>query len=179
MDRQDVVLAIKLARLAGLRIHECARLTVGHLEDALKEGEVTIKGKGGRVRRVPVSPELRVELEQILAGSRDARGARSSSSRGRKPTRRSGASKSSSATTGRNLPKGRSHRTGSATHMPEKSSNGASTAPRQAADQRGQDACGGAVGARQAGGDEHLPAWWQVITWSCAIGLCSLFLPSS
>jgi site-specific recombinase XerD len=73
LNRQDVVLAIKLARLAGLRIHECARLTVGHLEDALQEGEVTIKGKGGRVRQVPVSPELRVELEQILAGGRDAR----------------------------------------------------------------------------------------------------------
>ena len=73
LERQDVVLAMKLARLAGLRIHECTRLTVGHLEDALKEGEVTIKGKGGRVRRVPVSPELRLELERILAGSGGAR----------------------------------------------------------------------------------------------------------
>ncbi len=73
LERQDVALAIKLARLAGLRIHECARLTVGHLQDALQEGEVTIKGKGGRVRRVPVSPELRVELEHILAGCGDAR----------------------------------------------------------------------------------------------------------
>jgi site-specific recombinase XerC len=61
LNRQDVVLAIKLARLAGLRIHECARLTVGHLEDALQEEEVTIKGKGGRVRQVPVSPELRTD----------------------------------------------------------------------------------------------------------------------
>ena len=73
LDRQDVVLAMKLARLAGLRIHECARLTVGHIQDALKDGEVTIKGKGGRVRRVPVSPELRLELERILAGSGCAR----------------------------------------------------------------------------------------------------------
>ena len=66
LGRQDVVLALKLARLAGLRIHECARLTVEHIQDALKDGEVTIKGKGGRVRRVPVQPELRMELEQIL-----------------------------------------------------------------------------------------------------------------
>jgi site-specific recombinase XerC len=66
LGRQDVATAMKLARLAGLRIHECARLTVGHLEDALKEGEVTIKGKGGRVRRVPVGPELRAEFERIL-----------------------------------------------------------------------------------------------------------------
>ncbi len=72
-DRPDVVLAMKLARLAGLRIHECVRLTVGHIQDAFKEGEVTIKGKGGRVRRVPVSPELRVELERIFAGSGSTR----------------------------------------------------------------------------------------------------------
>jgi len=72
LGRQDVVLVLLLAHLAGLRIHECARLTVGHVRDALKEGEVTIKGKGGRVRRVPVSPELRVELERILAGREGA-----------------------------------------------------------------------------------------------------------
>ena len=34
---------------------------------------MTIKGKGGRVRRVPVNPELRLELERILAGSGCAR----------------------------------------------------------------------------------------------------------
>ena len=46
LERQDVVLAMKLARLAGLRIHECARLTVGQIEDALKEGEADHQGQG-------------------------------------------------------------------------------------------------------------------------------------
>ncbi len=73
LGRQDVVLALKLTRLAGLRIHECTRLAIGHLEDALKDGAVTIKGKGGRVRRVPVQPELRVEFEQILGEYKGAR----------------------------------------------------------------------------------------------------------
>jgi site-specific recombinase XerC len=66
LGRQDVVMVLKLARLAGLRIHECTRLKVSHIQDALKEGEVNIKGKGGRVRRVPVDPELRAEFERIL-----------------------------------------------------------------------------------------------------------------
>ena len=84
LGRQDVVMVLKLARLAGLRIHECTRLKVSHIQDALKEGEVNIKGKGGRVRRVPVDPELRAEFERILEvpGS-----ARYSLSRDRKRTR--------------------------------------------------------------------------------------------
>jgi site-specific recombinase XerD len=73
LGRQDVVLAIRLSRLAGLRIHECARLTVGHIQDALREGWVTIKGKGGRVRLVPVQPELRAELEHFLDENGGAR----------------------------------------------------------------------------------------------------------
>ena len=164
LGRQDVVLAMKLARLAGLRIHECARLTVGHIEDALKEGEVTIKGKGGRVRRVPVSPELRVELERILAGSGGARERKIFVEPGQKTHQ-----------VIRSIEKFiRDHRQ----EFTEQSDHAAWAAPlirqrgiraerrrlqRQAADKRGQDACGGAVGARQAGGDEHLPAWWQVI----------------
>lgn len=67
LGRQDVVEAMKLARQAGLRIHECTRMTAGQIEDALKEsGFQEIKGKGGRLRRVPLNPELRPELERIL-----------------------------------------------------------------------------------------------------------------
>ena len=66
LGRQDVADALKLARLEGLRIHECTRITVGRIEDALKEGKLEMVGKGGRVRRIPVSPELRLELERIL-----------------------------------------------------------------------------------------------------------------
>lgn len=56
LGRADVVMAMKLARHAGLRIHECTRLTVGHCRDALKDGELEVKGKGGRIRRVPLAP---------------------------------------------------------------------------------------------------------------------------
>ncbi|MBE0435843.1 MAG: tyrosine-type recombinase/integrase [Methylomicrobium sp.] len=66
LGRKDVIMAMKLARHGGLRIHECTRLTIGHLRNALKEGELEIKGKGGRVRPVPISPELRPELMRIL-----------------------------------------------------------------------------------------------------------------
>ena len=66
LGRQDVVDAMKLARLDGLRIHECTRITVGQIEDALMEGELETVGKGGRVRRIPVNPELRPVLERIL-----------------------------------------------------------------------------------------------------------------
>jgi integrase len=43
---------MKVAWLSGLRIHECTRLTVGHLEDGVEKGEVEIVGKGGRVRTI-------------------------------------------------------------------------------------------------------------------------------
>ncbi len=67
LGRQDVVDTMKLARLDGLRIHECTRLTVGHIEDALKENKFReVKGKGGRVRSVPLNPELRPDLKRIL-----------------------------------------------------------------------------------------------------------------
>jgi len=68
LGRRDVVMAMKLARHVGLRVHECTRLTVEHIQNALRDGELEIKGKGGRVRRVPVRPEFRSELESLLEG---------------------------------------------------------------------------------------------------------------
>lgn len=38
----------------GLKIHEVCRLDKGHLRQALEEGNISIKGKGGLVRDVPV-----------------------------------------------------------------------------------------------------------------------------
>ena len=158
LDCQDVVLAMKLARLAGLRIHECARLTVGHIQDALKDGEVTIKGKGGLVRRVPVSPELRLELERILAGEWMCQGAQIFSlSRDRKPIRRSRASKSSSGITGEELAIRKSDHTARAAPLICQRRVRTGQSPQHETDQKCQDAGGGAVGTRQAGGDEHLP----------------------
>ena len=47
-DRYDYILALYLARYAGLRIHECFRIDTAIAEEALRENAVTIKGKGGR-----------------------------------------------------------------------------------------------------------------------------------
>lgn len=41
--------------LLGLRIHEVCRLDKGHLSQILKEGILSIKGKGGLVRDIPVA----------------------------------------------------------------------------------------------------------------------------
>ena len=180
LGRQDVVLAIKLARLAGLRIHECARLTVGHIQDALKEGEVTVKGKGGRVRRVPVSPELRVELERILAGGRDAREHKILVAPGQKTHQVIRSIEKfirdhwQEFTERAITPHGLRH-----SYAREEFERNVDGSQDKQQIKEVKDACGGAVGARQARGDGHLPVWWQVITWSCAIGLCSPFLPSS
>ena len=45
---------VRLSSDMGLRIHEVCRLDKGHLRQALQEGKITIKGKGGLVRDVPV-----------------------------------------------------------------------------------------------------------------------------
>lgn len=44
----------RLSSQMGLRIHEVCRLDKGHLRQALEEGKISIKGKGGLVRDIPV-----------------------------------------------------------------------------------------------------------------------------
>ena len=44
-DRYDYILALYLARYAGLRIHECFRIDTAIAEEALRENVITIKGK--------------------------------------------------------------------------------------------------------------------------------------
>ena len=46
-ERQDYILALYLARYAGLRIHECFRMDTAAAERALRENALTVKGKGG------------------------------------------------------------------------------------------------------------------------------------
>ena len=53
-DRYDFILALYLGRYAGLRIHECFRIDTATAERALRENAITIKGKGGKVRTVPI-----------------------------------------------------------------------------------------------------------------------------
>ena len=64
--RRDVELAMRLARYAGLRIHECTRLSRADAEAALASGVLRVKGKGGRVREIPLRPEARETLTEAL-----------------------------------------------------------------------------------------------------------------
>ena len=60
---------VKLAYSQGLRIHEVARLDKSQLENALKEGILTVKGKGGLVRNISLNNKelghFRVEITEI------------------------------------------------------------------------------------------------------------------
>lgn len=52
---------VRLSSQLGLRLHEVCRLDKGHLRQALEEGKITIKGKGGLVRDVPVRDKILVQ----------------------------------------------------------------------------------------------------------------------
>ncbi|MCP3763752.1 tyrosine-type recombinase/integrase [Domibacillus sp. A3M-37] len=56
----------KLARNEGLRIHETLRIDRNVAEKALKTGEIKIKGKGGKVRCVPISRESADMLKEVM-----------------------------------------------------------------------------------------------------------------
>ena len=61
-----IILALYLARYAGLRIHECFRIDTAAAEQALRENAVTVKGKGGKVRTVPINEKIAVALRKQL-----------------------------------------------------------------------------------------------------------------
>ena len=66
-DRYDYILALYLARYAGLRIHECFRMDTAAAEQALRENAVTVKGKGGKIRTVPINEQIAIALRRQLA----------------------------------------------------------------------------------------------------------------
>ena len=59
-------MALYLARYAGLRIHECFRIDTATAEQALREKAITIKGKGGKVRTVPINEQIAIALRKQL-----------------------------------------------------------------------------------------------------------------
>ena len=69
-DRYDYILAFYLARYAGLRIHECFRIDTAIAEDALRKNAITIKGKGGKVRTIPINDTITVALREQLSRKR-------------------------------------------------------------------------------------------------------------
>lgn len=65
-DRNDFILAFYLARYAGLRIHECFRIDTAIAEQALRDGSIRIKGKGGKVRTIPINEPIKLALRKCL-----------------------------------------------------------------------------------------------------------------
>ena len=66
-DHYDYILALYLARYAGLRIHECFRIDTATAENALRENAITIKGKGGKIRIVPINEQIALAMKKQLA----------------------------------------------------------------------------------------------------------------
>ena len=67
-NRDDFILALYLGRYAGFRIHECFRIDTAAAERALRENALTVKGKGGKVRTVPIEDErILMMLRKLLA----------------------------------------------------------------------------------------------------------------
>lgn len=72
INRKDYITILYLGRYAALRIHECFRIDTATAAKAIKENSLTIKGKGGLVRTVPLTPllidRLRLHLSQTSRG---------------------------------------------------------------------------------------------------------------
>ena len=70
----DYALAILLARHLGLRLHECYRIDTAIAQQAILAHAITIKGKGGKVRTVPIGddvyPFLAAALQSQIANTR-------------------------------------------------------------------------------------------------------------
>ncbi len=67
VGRQDYAAIVCLTWYAGLRIHEFFRIDTAIAEQALRENAITIKGKGGKIRTVPVNDAICMELKKMLA----------------------------------------------------------------------------------------------------------------
>jgi len=67
LNREDYATIFCLARYAALRLHECFRIDTQIAANAVKAGSITIKGKGGLVRTVPVNLSIEIELKKMLA----------------------------------------------------------------------------------------------------------------
>jgi len=64
--RNDYVAIASLMRYAGLRIHECFRIDTATAAQAVKSGAITIKGKGGKFRTVPIDDATSSRLSAML-----------------------------------------------------------------------------------------------------------------
>lgn len=62
----DYLGCAKMARYSGLRIHECMRLDTAAARKALSSGILTVKGKGGKVREIPINKKIKAILKNAL-----------------------------------------------------------------------------------------------------------------
>ena len=66
-SRENFADELILAHELGLRIHETFRIDTAMTRTALAENKLTIKGKGGKVRTVPLTAAAREVLERALS----------------------------------------------------------------------------------------------------------------
>lgn len=64
---EDFAAIACLTWYVGLRIHECFRIDTATAEQALRENAITIKGKGGKIRTVPINESISIELKKMVA----------------------------------------------------------------------------------------------------------------
>jgi len=64
---------LTLIRHTGMRLHECARLDTAAAEDAIRSGDLTVKGKGGKLRSIPASAATLEILRNRLSLTRRGR----------------------------------------------------------------------------------------------------------
>ena len=66
LNREDYAAILCLARYAALRLHECFRIDTQIAANAVKTGSITVKGKGGLIRAVPINGRIEMELKKML-----------------------------------------------------------------------------------------------------------------
>lgn len=65
--KNEVADIIEFTLLSGCRLDEVSTLRRHHLENALREGYLTLSNtKGGRVRKIPVGDELETKIKELL-----------------------------------------------------------------------------------------------------------------
>ena len=67
-NRPDVYFGVRLGDEFGVRIQTIGKLTPRQINKALRDGELTVKEKGGKVRHIKVNNENQRELLESLSG---------------------------------------------------------------------------------------------------------------
>ena len=62
----DYAAILTLARYGGLRLEECFRTDTNDAENAIKTGNLFVKGKGGLTRYVPINKSIEIVLRSLL-----------------------------------------------------------------------------------------------------------------